>query len=84
MLWHTVADCARRPAGRNIHALDPYRMPSPAALERGSRVAQGIIEAHQAANNGAFPETVAVSVESAKVICRGMCCVWVSSILPSL
>ncbi len=38
-------------------------MPSPAALERGSRVAQGIIEAHQAANDGAFPETVAVRVD---------------------
>ena len=47
-------------AGRNIHALDPYRMPSQAALERGSAVAQGIIDSHMQANGGAYPETVAV------------------------
>ena len=47
-------------AGRNIHALDPYRMPSQAALERGSAVAQGIIDSHKQANAGAYPETVAV------------------------
>ena len=50
-------------AGRNIHALDPYRMPSQAALERGSAVAQGIIDSHMQANAGAYPETVAVSPE---------------------
>jgi cobalamin biosynthesis Mg chelatase CobN len=49
-------------AGRNIHALDPYRMPSQAALERGSAVAQGIIDSHLQANGGAYPETVAVCV----------------------
>ena len=49
------------PAGRNIHAMDPYRMPSQAALARGQAVGQGIIEAHQAANGGKLPETVAVS-----------------------
>ena len=26
------------PTGRNIHALDPYRMPSPSAMERGAQV----------------------------------------------
>eukprot|EP00798_Chlamydomonas_sp_ICE-L_P015477 gene15477-21563_t len=36
---------------RNIHALDPYRMPSPAAEERGSAAAKAIIEAHREANN---------------------------------
>lgn len=47
-------------AGRNIHALDPYRMPSQAALERGWAVAQGILDSHKQANAGAHPETVAV------------------------
>ena len=36
-------------------------MPSQAALARGQAVGQGIIEAHQAANGGKLPETVAVS-----------------------
>ena len=59
-------------AGRNIHALDPYRMPSQAALERGSAVAQGIIDSHMQANAGAYPETVAVSPEvgAAPMMCK--------------
>ncbi|MEL6319073.1 MAG: magnesium chelatase subunit H [Cyanobacteria bacterium J06626_14] len=48
------------PTGRNIHALDPYRMPSPAAMERGRAIAQKIIAQHQDEHNGAYPETVAV------------------------
>ncbi len=47
------------PTGRNIHALDPYRMPSPAAFERGSAIAQQIIDQHLE-ENGTYPETVAV------------------------
>ncbi|WP_414623692.1 magnesium chelatase subunit H [Calothrix sp. CCY 0018] len=47
------------PTGRNIHALDPYRMPSPAAYERGREVAKKIIEQHLQ-ENGSYPETVAV------------------------
>jgi magnesium chelatase subunit H len=48
------------PTGRNIHALDPYRLPSPAAWQRGQEAARKILEQHQAANQGAYPETVAV------------------------
>eukprot|EP00271_Cylindrocystis_brebissonii_P004987 TRINITY_DN16942_c0_g3_i1.p1 TRINITY_DN16942_c0_g3~~TRINITY_DN16942_c0_g3_i1.p1 ORF type:complete len:1746 (-),score=312.16 TRINITY_DN16942_c0_g3_i1:714-5951(-) len=48
------------PTGRNIHALDPYRMPSAAAWERGSRLAANIIDKHRKENEGNFPETVAV------------------------
>jgi magnesium chelatase subunit H len=48
------------PTGRNIHALDPYRMPSPAAMERGRAIARNIIAQHQNDHNGAYPETVAV------------------------
>jgi len=47
------------PTGRNIHALDPYRMPSPAAYERGREVARKIIQQHLQ-ENGSYPETVAV------------------------
>ncbi|KEF41390.1 MAG: protoporphyrin IX magnesium chelatase [Cyanobium sp. CACIAM 14] len=48
------------PTGRNIHALDPYRMPSPGAMARGRAIARRILEKHRAENNGAWPETVAV------------------------
>jgi magnesium chelatase subunit H len=47
------------PTGRNIHALDPYRMPSPAAFERGKEVAKKII-AQSLDENKKYPETVAV------------------------
>ncbi|AFZ08481.1 cobaltochelatase CobN subunit [Oscillatoria nigro-viridis PCC 7112] len=47
------------PTGRNIHALDPYRMPSPAAYERGREIARKIIEKH-VKEQGKYPETVAV------------------------
>ncbi|GIL67983.1 hypothetical protein Vafri_21239 [Volvox africanus] len=50
------------PTGRNIHALDPYRMPSPAAMARGSAVAAAILEQHKASNGGELPETVAVNL----------------------
>ncbi|WP_315790171.1 magnesium chelatase subunit H [Fischerella sp. JS2] len=47
------------PTGRNIHALDPYRMPSPAAYERGREIGQQIIAQHLQ-EYGKYPETVAV------------------------
>ncbi|NER33212.1 MAG: magnesium chelatase subunit H [Oscillatoria sp. SIO1A7] len=47
------------PTGRNIHALDPYRMPSPAAYERGREIAKKII-AQNREESGQYPETVAV------------------------
>ncbi|WP_413201056.1 magnesium chelatase subunit H [Nostoc piscinale] len=47
------------PTGRNIHALDPYRMPSPAAYERGREIAQKIIAQHLE-EHSKYPETVAV------------------------
>ncbi|KAL7541039.1 hypothetical protein ACHAXR_010578, partial [Thalassiosira sp. AJA248-18] len=50
------------PTGRNIHALDPYRMPSAGAWARGDRAAKEIIRQHLAANGGAYPETVAVTL----------------------
>ncbi|MBD2386885.1 magnesium chelatase subunit H [Cylindrospermum sp. FACHB-282] len=47
------------PTGRNIHALDPYRMPSPAAFERGREIGRKIISQHLQ-EHGKYPETVAV------------------------
>lgn len=47
------------PTGRNIHALDPYRMPSPAAYERGREIGRKIVAQHWA-EHGTYPETVAV------------------------
>lgn len=47
------------PTGRNIHALDPYRMPSPAAYERGREIGRKLVAQH-VAEHSAYPETVAV------------------------
>ncbi|MBW4672646.1 MAG: magnesium chelatase subunit H [Desmonostoc geniculatum HA4340-LM1] len=47
------------PTGRNIHALDPYRMPSPGAYERGREIGRKIIAQHLD-EYGKYPETVAV------------------------
>jgi magnesium chelatase subunit H len=47
------------PTGRNIHALDPYRMPSPAAYARGQEIAKKILAQHLQ-EQGTYPETVAV------------------------
>jgi len=48
------------PTGRNIHALDPYRIPSAGAMARGRTIARLILERHRAEHDGAWPETVAV------------------------
>ena len=61
-----------RIAGRNIHALDPYRMPSAAALQRGAAIAEAILDSHRTANAGAWPETVSVRLCSA-VWRNGVC-----------
>ena len=50
------------PTGRNIHALDPYRMPSPAAAARGAAAAAGVLAAHAAAAGGGYPETVSINL----------------------
>jgi len=50
------------PTGRNIHALDPYRMPGAAAWARGQKAADEILRQHREANNGLYPETVAVTL----------------------
>ncbi|MCT7983772.1 magnesium chelatase subunit H [Laspinema sp. A4] len=55
------------PTGRNIHALDPYRMPSPAAYSRGREIAQKIIAQHLE-ETGKYPETVAVMLWGLDII----------------
>lgn len=55
------------PTGRNIHALDPYRMPSPAAYARGRAIAKQIIKQHLEENNS-YPETVAVMLWGLDII----------------
>ncbi len=47
------------PTGRNIHSLDPFRIPTDTAFARGARIAQALLDAHRAENNGAYPETIA-------------------------
>ncbi|MDX2128506.1 MAG: cobaltochelatase subunit CobN [Chloroherpetonaceae bacterium] len=46
------------PTGRNIHAMDPWRIPSDLAMKRGAHIAEKLIEAHQE-ENGIYPETIA-------------------------
>ncbi len=47
------------PTGRNIHSLDPYRIPSDAAFATGSGIAERVIATHLQEGKG-YPETVAV------------------------
>ncbi len=45
------------PSGRNIHGIDPWRLPSPIAMERGRRMADILLEQHRA-ERGDWPRTV--------------------------
>ncbi|HWQ26930.1 MAG TPA: magnesium chelatase subunit H [Chlorobaculum sp.] len=47
------------PTGRNIHAIDPWRIPSELAFKRGKQIADTIIRKHQEENNGEYPQTIA-------------------------
>ncbi len=47
------------PTGRNIHSLDPFRVPSDSAYTRGVRIGEALIAAHRSEQNGAYPETIA-------------------------
>jgi magnesium chelatase subunit H len=49
------------PTGRNIHALDPYRLPSAVAVRRGRKLAEQIVADHKM-RTGKYPETVAVTL----------------------
>lgn len=47
------------PTGRNLHAFDPFRMPSAFALEDGNKQAERLLERHQA-EGFSLPRTVAL------------------------
>ncbi|MCS7059884.1 MAG: magnesium chelatase subunit H [Anaerolineae bacterium] len=47
------------PTGRNIHAIDPWRIPSELAYARGAQIADAVLARHLQENNGAYPETIA-------------------------
>jgi len=47
------------PTGRNIHSLDPWRIPGDAAWERGRKIADALIATHLVENEGKYPETIA-------------------------
>ncbi|NTU79823.1 MAG: magnesium chelatase subunit H, partial [Chloroflexales bacterium] len=47
------------PTGRNIHSLDPFRVPSDSAYQRGFRIGESLIAAHLAEHDGEYPETIA-------------------------
>jgi magnesium chelatase subunit H len=55
------------PTGRNIHALDPYRMPSPAAYERGREIGKKLIAQHLE-EHGQYPETIALMLWGLDII----------------
>ena len=62
------------PTGRNIHALDPYRMPSAGAWARGELAAKEIVRQHRQMHNDEYPETVAVTLWGLDAIkTRGKC-----------
>lgn len=46
------------PTGRNIHAIDPWRIPSELAFARGAQIADAIIAKHLE-EHGTYPETIA-------------------------
>ncbi|MDW8292106.1 MAG: magnesium chelatase subunit H [Anaerolineae bacterium] len=46
------------PTGRNIHAVDPWRIPSELAYKRGKQIAEALLTKHLE-ENGQYPETIA-------------------------
>ena len=46
------------PTGRNIHAIDPWRIPSELAYTKGASIAEAILQKH-VEETGAYPETIA-------------------------
>jgi magnesium chelatase subunit H len=47
------------PSGRNIHSIDPWRIPSVLAFKRGTLIADSIVKKHLEENGGEYPETIA-------------------------
>lgn len=55
------AGAAALPSGRNIHGIDPWRLPSDGALQRGREMADQLIRTHVQAH-GTPPQTVALTL----------------------
>jgi magnesium chelatase subunit H len=49
------------PTGRNIHSIDPWRLPTDPALERGREMVVQLLARHQA-EHGKLPQTVALTL----------------------
>ena len=47
------------PSGRNIHSIDPWRIPSELAFKRGAKIADMLVKKHLEENNDEYPETIA-------------------------
>ncbi len=47
------------PTGRNLHAIDPWRIPSEAAYLRGSKIGATIVKRHLEESGGVYPESIA-------------------------
>jgi magnesium chelatase subunit H len=54
-----VLNPAILPTGRNTHAVNPYTVPSPLAVQRAKPVAQALLERHLK-STGRHPETIAM------------------------
>lgn len=48
------------PTGRNFRSVDPRRVPTPAAWEVGTKLAEGLLEEHRLKHNGTYPRKIAV------------------------
>jgi len=69
-----VRNAAVVPTGRNIHALDPFRVPTPAAHAAGAELVQEMLE-RLTQEQGALPETVAMvlwGTDNLKSDCEGV------------
>lgn len=56
------AGAAALPSGRNIHGIDPWRLPTDAALARGQAMAEQLLARHRSGSGGNVPETVAMTL----------------------
>lgn len=69
-----VRNSAVVPTGRNIHGLDPFRVPTPAAQETGKQLMQDMLDRlHQ--EKGGLPETIAMvlwGTDNLKSDCEGV------------
>ena len=69
-----VRNPAVAPTGRNIHALDPFRVPSPAAMQAGAQLMDELLQRLER-EGGAMPETVALvlwGADNLKSDCEGV------------